>query len=366
MSRLVYHLEEPNEITPREIPDPERLTDGWVLGEFVSGTICSTDVTNVAGRLGHGIDSTEPKIIGHECCFRVLDSKSPKVQRGDLLVLLGSDWYGFAERENFFPILASTDDDEYKRLTKFTPRGYFDPKDDRVKAACIVKKWRRGVSLIEPITHVYTALLHTGAFDAQSIVVLGAGFCGQIAGLLSKQFGVRKVSLVDVNEHRLRVAITNGCADLTMLPSDLATIAQDTKGTFADVLFDALPGTTDKPVALRETRDLGAQLVRPGGTWVMYSASEYMDMPSLRLLAKGISIRGAGYDSRLIGFPKRAAQMNTVLGLIEADIIPVHKFIDDRIDFFNENAVKDAFRSYGLTNKLKIELQSNISSDPSA
>ena len=290
MGRLVYILRGKNNVTPEVVAEPEPLRKGWVLGEFVSGTICSTDVTNMDGSLDHPIDPDNPKILGHECCFRVIESRNRDVAVGQYIVPLGSDFHGFAERETFLPILASTPDEEYRRFTVLTPRGYSDPADERVKAVCVTDEWWTGISLIEPTTHVYTALLQTGALNARSVIVLGAGFCGQVAGLLCKTFGVRRVTLIDINESRLAQAVGCGCADAVEIegarmpgftparPGPIEALIKGTDGTFADVVFDALPGlepsrSKDEPGVggLAVTRNLGAQLLRPGGTWVMYT-----------------------------------------------------------------------------------------------
>ena len=200
MGRKVYLLKERDKVTPADVAEAEPLSEGWVLGEFVSGTICATDLTNMNESLSHRIDPNNPKIIGHKCCFRVIDSKNKDVEKGQYIVLLGSDFHGFAEREKFLPILPCTPDQEYRRYTKLAPRGYYDPADERVKAVCVTNKWWKGISLIEPTTHVYTALLQTGALNARSVVVLGAGFCGQIAGLLCKKLGVQRVTLIDITD----------------------------------------------------------------------------------------------------------------------------------------------------------------------
>jgi len=372
-TRLVYLWKEPkqSDLVADRIAEPGPLKENWVLGEFVSGTICATDVTNMAGELGHGVTSEKPKILGHECCFRVLESRNVKVAKGKYIVPLGSDFHGFAEREAFRPILSCTPEKDYE--TALTPRGYYDPDDERVKAVCVTEEWWPGISLIEPTTHVLTSLLHTGALNARGVVVLGAGFCGQVAGLLCKLFGVQRVTLVDINPERLKGAIDRKCADpVTELgktplpgldptePDGIKALIKKTQGTYADFVFDALPGLDDKDESKRvsrlaTTRDLGAQLLRPGGTYVLYSAAEFMTLPTLSLLAKGLDVRGAGYDSRLISFSKRAAQMETVLRLASSGLLRLGKFVEKTIYFEDEPAVVEAFRDH--KNFLKVELQ---------
>jgi threonine dehydrogenase-like Zn-dependent dehydrogenase len=345
------------ELKADNIEEPGPLDAGWVLGEFKSGTVCSTDVTNLKGGLGH--DVKEPVIIGHECCFRVIESRNDLIPVGAFIVPLGSDWFGFAEREKFLPVLPTTAPSTYD--TYFSERGtYYDP-DPQTKAVCVLDTWFSGASLIEPITHVFTALLRVGALDASSIVVLGAGFCGLIACHLAKLLGVHKISLVDINDGRLNLAREAGLADITLNPlnnsSAINELITETKGTFADVVFDALPGATltTLPDGIN-TRDLGAQLLRPNGVWAMYSAAKEMQMPSLTLLAKGIRVFGAAYDSRLISFSKRAAQMKAVYKLVKANVIPVRQFISKAIAFKNSGAVKQAVKNYGRGPEVKIEI----------
>ena len=91
-----------------------------------------------------------------------------------------------------------------------------------------------------------------------------------------------------------------------------------------------------------------------------------MQMPTVSLLAKGIEVRGAGYDSRLIGFPKRAAQMKAVLGLAEAGVIRLGDFITRHLAFTDRGAVATAFQDYKTGRDLKIEIRGRGALRPTA
>jgi threonine dehydrogenase-like Zn-dependent dehydrogenase len=307
------------DITPVRIADPEPLEEGWVLVEFKFGTVCSTDKSNAHGILGHDISRDKPKIIGHEACYQVVGSRHPGVPEGSFIVTLGDDWHGFAERDKFWPVLPSTDPNEiplafYERAT------YFDPVS-QVKAICIFDEWFSGASLIEPITHVVTSFLSSRQLMfANTVLVLGAGFCGQAACLVAKMLGATKVTVMDMNRDRVDFAIRHGFADEGFDPADESSmdlIIQKTRGAYADTVFDALPGIASESP---DTRSLAAQLLRPGGVWTMYSAAKRMTVPAITLLAKGIHISGAPYDSRMITFSKRASIMSIVHSLIRSGV----------------------------------------------
>ena len=83
--RLVYKTTGKGDLTAKKIDDPTSLKDAEVLGEFESATVCATDRSNVHGTLGHG---NIPRIIGHEACFRVVESKHSSVPIGSYILKL--------------------------------------------------------------------------------------------------------------------------------------------------------------------------------------------------------------------------------------------------------------------------------------
>ena len=354
--RLAYGTTGHGDVIPMEIDMPGPLEPGEVLGAFASLTPCSTDKSNAWGILGHEIAADKPLILGHEACFQIAESRNPAIPEGAFMVTLGCDWFGLAGYEKFQPVLACTDPKSIP--VEFCSRAtYFDPVP-RVKAACVFKDWFSGASLIEPVTHVLTSFLHAQLpMFARSIVVLGGGFCGQIACIIAKRlFGVRRVTMVDINTARLDFAVRNRFADEGLDARDevaLNALVNQTHGAYADVVFDALPGISSQQP---DSRSLGARLLRPGGMWVMYAAAQHMLLPTITLLAKGITIKGAPYDSREISFNQRAAHMGIVHSLIRSDLIPVEVFIARRISLFDAEAVRQAVLQHGCGDEIKVEV----------
>lgn len=354
--RLAYVTTGRGDVTQVEIDLPSPLGLLEVLGTFTSLTPCSTDRSNACGVLGHKIAADKPKILGHEACFQAIQSRNPGVPEGWFFVTLGDDWFGLTERERFLPVLPSTDPDSVPR--EFSDRGTYEDPVQHVKAVCVFKHWFSGASLIEPVTHVLTSFLYAQVpMFARSVVVLGGGFCGQIACILAKEiFGVRRVTLVDINPARIDFAIRHRFADEGLDARDEASVdgfVGRTDGAYADVIFDALPGIGGEQP---DTRSLGARLLKPGGTWVMYAAAQHMRLPAITLLAKGITTKGAPYDSRLISFSQRAAHMRAVHGWIHSGLIPVELFITRRISLYDAQAVSEAILQHGCGEEIKVEV----------
>jgi threonine dehydrogenase-like Zn-dependent dehydrogenase len=180
-----------------------------------------------------------------------------------------------------------------------------------------------------------------------------------MACIIAKIFGARRVTLLEVDAHRINFAVKHGFADDGINPetesSLIYRVIRNTGGAYADVVFDALPGAGlfEDP----DTRSLAAELLRPDGAWVMYGAAKKMMMPTMTFLAKGIHISGAPYDSRLISFRRRAQTMALAHSLIRSGDIPVDLFISRSIDFFDEKAVIQAVLGYGRGPEIKIEIQ---------
>ena len=238
---------------------------------------------------------------------------------------------------------------------------YFDPNShEHIKAVCIVPQWRSGISLIEPLTHVYTYFATSrSAHMARTVVVLGAGACGLFFSLFVKLFGAAKhVAVVDVMPERLRFAHSLGLADSTLDPladaEACSALAADTKGAYADLVFDALPGHL--PVGSPPTRRLGMQLLRPQGEYIMYSAAEATEMPTIEMLAKGPRFHFAPYDSRVIDFTQRAQLMRRVLKMIDGGLIRPEDYIARQISFHSQSEIRDLFDKYGRTAEVKVEI----------
>jgi threonine dehydrogenase-like Zn-dependent dehydrogenase len=157
---------------------------------------------------------------------------------------------------------------------------------------------------------------------------------------------------------RLALAERLGLADSSLNPltepDACAALVAETKGAYADVVFDALPGRL--PETSPETRRLGMQLLRPEGEYIMYSAARDTNMPTIEMLAKGPRFHFAPYDSRVIDFTQRAQLMRSVLGMIEHRQIDPQQYVARQISFYSEQDVLQLFESYGQTDEVKVEI----------
>ena len=80
--RLMYKCTAPNVLTPAYAPMPPPIEDGQVLTQLRSLTLCCTDVSNLRGVLGHG--HGDERVLGHENCNLVLESKVPRGPPGSI------------------------------------------------------------------------------------------------------------------------------------------------------------------------------------------------------------------------------------------------------------------------------------------
>lgn len=120
-------------------------------------------------------------------------------------------------------------------------------------------------SLGEPIACAMYSGLNCGAQLGDTVVVMGAGFAGQIIAQCAKQKGVYKVIMVDVLEGKLEVARKLG-ADITINAKEenvIEKVKELTNGKGCDVVVEAA-GT-------EESFNIASEIVKHNGKFVFYS-----------------------------------------------------------------------------------------------
>ena len=120
-------------------------------------------------------------------------------------------------------------------------------------------------ALGEPIACAMYSGMNSGVQLGDTVVVLGAGFAGQIIAQCAKRKGAHKVIVVDVLDGKLQLAKKLGC-DITInsLKEDTITLVKDlTNGIGADVVVEAA-GT-------EESFNIASEIVRHNGKFVFYS-----------------------------------------------------------------------------------------------
>ncbi|MDR1626310.1 MAG: zinc-binding dehydrogenase [Spirochaetia bacterium] len=120
-------------------------------------------------------------------------------------------------------------------------------------------------ALGEPVACAMYSGLNCGAQLGDTVVVMGAGFSGQIIAQCAKKKGAEKVIMVDVLDGKLQVAKKLGC-DLAInsKQQNAPEIIKDiTRGTGADVVVECA-GTAD-------SFNTCSEIIKHNGKFVFYS-----------------------------------------------------------------------------------------------
>lgn len=191
-----------------DVPEPS-LDDGEILLAIDACSVCGTDLRTYR----HGDRKIQPpRILGHEFCGRVVESRSPDapVSVGDRVVMYivlvsGTDRYVEMGRENLTT----------RRTTiSYHHDGAFAPLM-RVPALAV----RNGnlfkvtsdipsdvMSLAEPLGCCMNAHSRLGIGLKDTVAVLGAGPIGIMHAALARLQGAQKVFVLDPNPARLDMA----------------------------------------------------------------------------------------------------------------------------------------------------------------
>jgi L-iditol 2-dehydrogenase len=206
MLAAVYHGKE--DIRVESVPEPT-LEAGDVLLQIDACSVCGTDLRTYR----HGDPKiTPPRVLGHEFCGRVVESRAPdaNVKVGDRVVMYiviveGRDRYTEAGRENLTA---------HRTTMSYHHDGAFAPLL-RVPAAAVAQGNLfpvRGeipsvqMSVAEPLGCVINAHSRLGVGLRDTVAVIGAGPIGVMHALVSRAQGAQKVFLLDNNPARLDMA----------------------------------------------------------------------------------------------------------------------------------------------------------------
>lgn len=191
-----------------DVADPT-LKDGEVLLEIEACSVCGTDLRTYR----HGDKKIiPPRILGHEFCGRVIESRAPgsNVTVGDRVVMYivlvhGLDRYVEMGRENLTP---------HRTTMSYHHDGAFAPRM-KVPALAVQKgnlfPVTSGISsevmsLAEPLGCCLNAHSRLGIGLKDTVAVIGAGPIGIMHALLARLQGAQKVFVLDTNPARLEMA----------------------------------------------------------------------------------------------------------------------------------------------------------------
>ena len=138
----------------------------------------------------------------------------------------------------------------------------------------------KAAALIEPLAVAIHGVRKAGDLLAKSTLVIGAGAIGTLTAHVSKVAGASKVTIVDPNENRLRIAERLSGA------KGVHVNGQDA-GTGFDVVFECTGLEVCARDAIEAVKKLGV-IVQIG-----ISKQNFSDYPYARLLQKEITLRGS-------------------------------------------------------------------------
>lgn len=191
-----------------DVADPV-LEDGEMLLEIDACSVCGTDLRTYR----HGDRKiVPPRILGHEFCGRVVESRAPDsdIRVGDRVVMYivlvhGNDRYVEMGRENLT---------SHRTTMSYHHDGAFAPRM-KVPALAVRKgnlfrvtsdRTPEVMSLAEPLGCCMNAHSRLGIGLKDTVAVIGAGPIGIMHAALARLQGAQKVLVLDNNPARLAMA----------------------------------------------------------------------------------------------------------------------------------------------------------------
>lgn len=255
MKAAVYEGKE--QINVRDVAAPS-LKDGEVLLAVEGCCVCGTDLRTYR----HGDKKiTPPRVLGHEFCGRVVESRAKPgeagVEIGDRVVMYivivdGTDRYVEAGRANL---------SSHRTTMSYHHDGAFAPfvaiPAAAVRQRCLFKVTSevssKQMSLAEPLGCCINAHSRLGVGLKDRVAVIGAGPIGIMHAMLSRLQGAQQVIVLDNNPARLAMA-KRFDIDAAVLSkpdgSHREEVARLTNGEGADVVIVAVSAAAAQNDAL--------------------------------------------------------------------------------------------------------------------
>jgi L-iditol 2-dehydrogenase len=253
MKAAVYLGKE--QLPVQEVVDP-KLGDGEILLSIDSCSVCGTDLRTYR----HGDAKIQPpRILGHEFCGRVVESRAPdaNVRVGDRVVMYivlihGTDKYVEMGRAN---LSAHRTTMSYHHDGAFAP--FMKVPALAVKQGNLFKVTNDipsdHLSVAEPLGCCMNAHSRLGVGLKDTVAVIGAGPIGIMHAVLARLQGAQKVIVLDNNPRRLEMAQAFDI-DATVLVkpdgSHRAEVAELTAGFGPDVVVVAVSAAAAQNDAL--------------------------------------------------------------------------------------------------------------------
>jgi alcohol dehydrogenase len=240
---LVYTA--PNEVTYRDEPPPSRGADEVLLQIDAAG-ICGSDMHAYHG---HDPRRVPPLILGHELSARVVEGPGEgRRVTVNPLITCGRCEYCAQGRDNLCAhrtMIGMTRAGGFAELMTTAASSVIDvPQDISVRAAALTEPAATALHAIAIATRAIARPL-----PECSVLVLGGGAIGMLATLLLRSYGVRRVSVGEINALR-RTSLAKATNAHVYDPA-----REQPSG--ADLVLDA--------VGAKATRNAALSAVKPGG-----------------------------------------------------------------------------------------------------
>jgi alcohol dehydrogenase len=240
---LVYTA--PNEVTYRDEPPPSRGADEVLLQIDAAG-ICGSDMHAYHG---HDPRRVPPLILGHELSARVVEGPGEgRRVTVNPLITCGRCEYCAQGRDNLCAhrtMIGMTRAGGFAELMTTAASSVVDvPQDISVRAAALTEPAATALHAIAIATRALARPL-----PECSVLVLGGGAIGMLATLLLRSYGVRRVSVGEINALR-RTSLAKATNAHVYDPA-----REQPSG--ADLVLDA--------VGAKATRNAALSAVKPGG-----------------------------------------------------------------------------------------------------
>jgi len=304
----------------RDVPEPT-LSEGELLLAVDSCCVCGTDLRTFR----HGDPKIHPpRILGHEFCGRVIESRAPEanVGVGDRVVMYivlvdGFDRYTDRGREN---LSAHRTTMSYHHDGAFAPRMAVPAL--AVRNGCMFPVTgdlpSDQMALAEPLGCCCNAHSRLDIGPSDTVAIIGAGPIGIMHACLARVSGARKIIVLDTNASRLEKAKAFDI-DATLLVdgSHRDELKRLTDGEGADVVVVA--------VSSGSAQNDGLEIAAKGGR-VCFFAGLPKTAPEAALNVnhihyKELEITGS-YSEKRRDFERAFALLNS--GTLPAEKIVTH------------------------------------------
>ncbi len=283
-------LEEYDELTYRDFPDPE-IASNEVLIRVKACGICGSDVHGMDGSTGR---RKPPIIMGHEASGEIAEvgNDVTKWAIGDRVTFDSTiyplnDWYTLRGQYNLSDnrMVLGVSPDEYRRHGAFAE---FVAVPEHILYKIPDNVSYEEAAMVEPVA-VAAHALNVSAFSlGDTAMVVGAGMIGCFVIRVLKIAGAGKIIAVDTDANKAGLAKKFG-ADLFINPQTGAVeeiIKNETNGRGVDLAMEVVGNTKAINVAIQNTR-------KGGSVTLIGNLSAKAEIPLQQVVTRQIRLQGS-------------------------------------------------------------------------